>query len=120
MELFWVIASAGALLIRAGFALYATGMARSKNSAATLMRHLCDLCVGVIAFWAVGYAISSGMHGTSHFVSIVWNEEGVIRELFVEAKKEDAGELVGTLQELAPEKVLDLGSRWNLDDLYHR
>src|SRR2546430_15680599 len=59
MELFWVIASAGALLIRAGFALYATGMARSKNSAATLMRHLCDLCVGVIAFWAVGYAIAS-------------------------------------------------------------
>src|SRR5439155_21481397 len=59
MELFWVIASAGALLIRAGVALYATGMPRSKNSAATLMRHLCDLCVGVIAFWAVGYAIAS-------------------------------------------------------------
>src|SRR5207237_9193054 len=60
MEMFfWVIASAGALLIRAGFALYATGMSRSKNSAATLMRHLCDLCVSVIAFWAVGYAIAS-------------------------------------------------------------
>jgi Amt family ammonium transporter len=60
MELFfWLIAAAGALLIRAGFALYATGMARSKNSAATLMRHLCDLCVSLIVFWAVGYAIVS-------------------------------------------------------------
>jgi Amt family ammonium transporter len=52
-----VIAAAGALVIRVGFAVHAAGMARAKNSAGAVMRHLCDACVALLAFWALGYAI---------------------------------------------------------------
>jgi Amt family ammonium transporter len=52
-----VIAAAGALVMRVGFAVHAAGMARSKNSAGALMRHLCDWSVAVLAFWALGDAI---------------------------------------------------------------
>src|SRR5688500_16069503 len=50
----------GALLVRAGFAVHAAGMSRSKNSAAAVMRHLCDSWCASLAFWAVGYAILFG------------------------------------------------------------
>src|SRR5688572_13218743 len=49
----------GALLLRAGLAIHAAGMCRAKNAAGALMRHLCDLCLAVLAFWAVGFAIYS-------------------------------------------------------------
>ena len=52
-----LLAAGGALLIRAGLAIHAAGMCRAKNAAGALMRHLCDLCLAVLAFWAVGFAI---------------------------------------------------------------
>ncbi|HSI36881.1 MAG: ammonium transporter [Phycisphaerae bacterium] len=52
-----VLAIVGALVIRAGFAVQSAGQVRSKNSAAAIARHLADLCVAVLAFWAVGMAI---------------------------------------------------------------
>jgi Amt family ammonium transporter len=55
--LWGTIGALGALLMRVGFAVHGVGMARSKNSAGAIMRHLCDLCVATLAFWAVGYAI---------------------------------------------------------------
>jgi len=54
-----LLCALGALLIRAGFAIHGAGMSRSKNSAGAVMRHLCDFCVAVLAFWAIGYAIIS-------------------------------------------------------------
>lgn len=48
---------AGALLVRVGQALYATGLSRSKNSAGAATRSLFDLCAASMAFWAVGAAI---------------------------------------------------------------
>lgn len=48
---------AGALLVRVGQALYATGLSRSKNSAGAVTRSLFDLCAASLAFWAVGAAI---------------------------------------------------------------
>src|SRR5258708_2836407 len=45
------------LLIRVGFALYAEGLVRAKNSASMVLRTITDLCIGVIAFWAIGAAI---------------------------------------------------------------
>jgi Amt family ammonium transporter len=64
MESFiWVLIGAlGALLIRVGFALHGAGMARSKNSAGALLRHLADLALAILCFWAVGYAIMSSGH----------------------------------------------------------
>lgn len=52
-----VLCGLGALVLRVGFALHATGMMRSKNSAGMVMRHLVDLSVGVLAFWLIGGAI---------------------------------------------------------------
>jgi len=54
-----LLCALGALLIRAGFAIHGAGMSRSKNSAGAVVRHLCDFCVAVLAFWAIGYAIIS-------------------------------------------------------------
>src|SRR3954466_12238309 len=52
-----VVLGAGALLVRAGQALYATGLSRSKNAAGAAARTLFDLCAVTLAFWAVGAAI---------------------------------------------------------------
>jgi ammonium transporter, Amt family len=51
-----VLAGIAVLLLRVGLAVYVTGVTRAKNSAGTAMRALCDLCVAVLAFWAVGAA----------------------------------------------------------------
>lgn len=75
MDFLLIIGALGALLIRVGFAVHGAGMARSKNSAGAVMRHLCDLCVALLAFWAVGHAITSsdarffGLHWHSLFGS---------------------------------------------------
>jgi Amt family ammonium transporter len=45
------------LLTRVGFALYAAGLVRAKNSAATVFRVIVDVCITVLAFWLVGAAI---------------------------------------------------------------
>src|SRR6185437_8855101 len=50
------------LLTRVGFALYAVGLVRAKNSAGIAMRAISDLCVTVLAFWAVGAAILIQFH----------------------------------------------------------
>jgi Amt family ammonium transporter len=55
MDLLWtVLVAFGALLVRAGMAVHACGMTRSKNSAGILMRHVVDLAVTLLAFWLIG------------------------------------------------------------------
>lgn len=57
-----VVLGAGALLARAGQALYGTGLSRAKNAAGAVLRTICDLSVAIIAFWAVGAALLSQRH----------------------------------------------------------
>jgi Amt family ammonium transporter len=52
-----VLLGAAVLLARVGQVLYATGLSRSKNSAAAAARGVADLCVAALAFWAVGAAV---------------------------------------------------------------
>ena len=52
-----VLFGAALLLVRAGQVLYAVGLSRSKNAASAALRGVADLCVAVLAFWAVGAAI---------------------------------------------------------------
>jgi ammonium transporter, Amt family len=66
-----IVGALGALLIRLGYAVHAAGMARSKNSAGAVMRQLCDLCVALLSFWAVGYSIVSVGNGVFGFA---WRE----------------------------------------------
>jgi Amt family ammonium transporter len=64
-----VMGVAGALLIRAGLAVHAAGMCRAKNAGGMLMRHLCDLCLAVLALWAVGFAIVASR---SSIIGVDW------------------------------------------------
>jgi Amt family ammonium transporter len=54
-KVLWAVT--GALLLRTGLAIHTAGMVRAKNASGALMRHLCDLCLAVLAFWTVGFAI---------------------------------------------------------------
>src|SRR2546423_1342603 len=53
-----------ALLVRVGFALYAAGLVRSKNSAGMVTRLLCDLCLSTLVFWGVGASILFQQHNS--------------------------------------------------------
>lgn len=54
----WIIVGvAGALLLRAGLAVHALGMIRAKNSAGMTLRFVCDFCIALLAYVAVGIAI---------------------------------------------------------------
>jgi Amt family ammonium transporter len=60
MELIWVVLlGAAALLVRLGQTLYYAGLSRSKNAAGASLRCVTDVCVSVVAFWAIGQAILS-------------------------------------------------------------
>jgi len=53
----FILYGIGALLLRLGMAIHATGMVRSKNSSSILVRSIADICITTLAFWAVGGAI---------------------------------------------------------------
>ncbi|MYE67575.1 MAG: ammonium transporter [Acidimicrobiia bacterium] len=57
----WVVL-AGVLVfvMQAGFALLETGLTRVKNTTNILAKNLADMCIGVVAFLAVGYALAFG------------------------------------------------------------
>jgi Amt family ammonium transporter len=48
------------MFMMAGFALLETGLTRAKNSAHTMAMNLFVYPLGILAFWAVGYAIMYG------------------------------------------------------------
>lgn len=68
-----------ALLTRVGFALYVAGLVRAKNSAGAVLRTICDVCITVLAFWAVGaalfYAPGNGWLGIDHRLLFGWRVE---------------------------------------------
>jgi Amt family ammonium transporter len=56
----WVMLGVAALLLRVGFALYAAGIVRSKNTISALFRTIVEIAVGFLAFWMVGQRFLSG------------------------------------------------------------
>jgi len=52
----------GTLLLRAGFALQASGSLRAKNSASAILRITADAAAAALAFWAVGAGILFQRH----------------------------------------------------------
>ena len=57
----WVfIAGILVFLMQAGFGLVEAGLTRAKNVANIMAKNMADMCVGAIAFWAVGYGIAFG------------------------------------------------------------
>ncbi len=73
-DLIWVCVSAALVFfMQAGFALLEGGLVRGKNSVNVIMKNYADLCVGVLAFWAIGFGLmfgdnATGWFGASHFV----------------------------------------------------
>ena len=64
MDNLWVfIAGILVFFMQAGFALVEAGLTRSKNVANIMAKNIADMCIGVLAFYAVGYAFSYGSGG---------------------------------------------------------
>jgi Amt family ammonium transporter len=81
-----VVFAVAALLMRLGAGLQATGAVRSKNAAGAMFRGVVDLCVAVLAFWAVGAAIAgfrgNGVFGVRPGLLLGWNGAGGADTLF--------------------------------------
>lgn len=61
----WVfIAGALVFFMQAGFALLEAGLTRAKNVVNIFAKNMGDALVGVLAFWACGYALAFGGDGT--------------------------------------------------------
>ena len=59
-NVFVLLAAVLVIFMQAGFALVEAGLTRAKNVANIMMKNAIDFCAGVIAFFAVGYAIAFG------------------------------------------------------------
>jgi len=66
-SLWWVICGVGVVLLRVGLAIHAAGSVRAKNAAGIVMRGVADMCLGVLAFWAVGGWIAGVERGSGLF-----------------------------------------------------
>ena len=67
----WIlVAAALVLFMQAGFSLVEAGMIRAKSVGNVMMKNLMDLCLGALAFFAVGFAIAFGgdMSGIGKFI----------------------------------------------------
>ncbi len=73
LDAIWVVTAAILVFfMQAGFALVESGMVRAKNCVNVIMKNYCDMCVGALGFWAIGYGLMfgsnpSGWVGTSKF-----------------------------------------------------
>ncbi len=66
-----LIAAAMVFFMQAGFAMVETGFTRAKNAGNIIMKNVMDFSMGIIAFWAIGFAFmfgnGGGIIGTSNF-----------------------------------------------------
>jgi len=58
----WILGAAS-LLLPVGFALFQSGICRAKNAASSIFRGIAQICVGILAFWAFGAALLTGLRG---------------------------------------------------------
>ncbi|HIE31608.1 MAG TPA: ammonium transporter [Methanosarcinales archaeon] len=80
----WLLLCGGLVfLMHAGFSLVEAGFTRAKNTANILMKNMMTICLGVLIYWLVGWAIMygdsiGGLFGFSQFAlsgadNSVWN-----------------------------------------------
>jgi Amt family ammonium transporter len=61
LNLVWaIIAASLVMFMQAGFAMVETGLTRAKNAVHTMAMNLAVYGVGVLAYWAVGFALQMG------------------------------------------------------------
>ncbi|XP_071509117.1 putative ammonium transporter 1 [Diadema antillarum] len=57
---FLLVMSCIIFLMQAGFAFLEAGSVRAKNTTNILLKNVLDVCIGAVAYWAVGYAFAFG------------------------------------------------------------
>jgi Amt family ammonium transporter len=65
-----LIAAAMVFFMQAGFAMVEAGFTRAKNAGNIIMKNVMDFSMGILAFWAVGFAFMFGageIIGTTNF-----------------------------------------------------
>ena len=79
LNLFFVIFG-GALVffMQAGFAMVETGFCRSKNAVHVIMTNFVIFAIGMIAYWAVGFALMFGGVGTLATLGATQPLDGVV------------------------------------------
>ena len=64
LNVIWIMVAAFLVMsLKAGFALLETGLIRAKNVAHTMSMNFAIYAVGMMGFWACGFAIMFGGHG---------------------------------------------------------
>lgn len=82
LNIVWVMLSAFLVMfMQAGFALAESGFTRAKNAGHTLMMNLMVYSVGVVGFWAIGFALQMGGSGGSSLLGS--GGEALAREIGV-------------------------------------
>ena len=76
-----VVAGCLVLFMQAGFAMLEVGFSRMKNAGAVVAKVLLNLCLALVVFWAIGYAIAFGdggdMVGATGWFIELGNSDGV-------------------------------------------
>ncbi|XP_071509116.1 putative ammonium transporter 1 [Diadema antillarum] len=57
---FLLVMSCIIFLMQAGFAFLEAGSVRAKNTTNILLKNVLDVCIGAVAYWAIGYAFAFG------------------------------------------------------------
>jgi Amt family ammonium transporter len=64
-----ILAAALVFFMQAGFAMVEIGLTRAKNAGNIIMKNLMDFSVGVLIFWAAGWAIMYGSSNSDFFLN---------------------------------------------------
>ena len=73
----WVLVGAALVFfMQAGFAMVETGFTRAKNAGNIIMKNLMDFCIGVPAFWVIGFGLMFG--GSGSFIGSI---KGIAEEV---------------------------------------
>lgn len=68
LDTVWVLVAASLVfLMEAGFAALEAGFVRSKNTLNIIMKVLMDCTVGMLGYWAIGFALMYGLNQTGLF-----------------------------------------------------
>jgi hypothetical protein len=102
MDTLWVIL-AGALVfaMQLGFAYVEGGFTRAKNTSNIMMKNMLSICIGAIAYVAIGFAIMFG-DGTPFFGMSGWFLSGSARAISSSVGFRMGGQT--SIQAYAPEK----------------
>ncbi|XP_063960880.1 putative ammonium transporter 1 [Lytechinus pictus] len=57
---FLIVMSCVIFLMQMGFAFLEAGSVRAKNTTNILLKNMLDVCIGAVAYWAIGYAFAFG------------------------------------------------------------